>query len=308
MSLHLEQGWIQLFKDKIKLDYQQMTSLVRGNIDPEYVAYDRSSRTTWPLMGPAIARERLSPFATTVPMNLARGNRETEPRTFDAVVWLSEEHDIRSLVNSMDAYRRSLVASLIRSTDKLILERAIGPARNKTIDAVTNTEVITYTPLPASQILGTGAQITLQNIIDVSVLLSQAGISTAARRMAYFAPKQLIGILAITQATSSDYTRTYIVEKGTMSGHQWMGFTWQEVADVYDSASNRLVTMLPLSGTTRSCIFMARDAVALQVAKEIETKIDPLPLQSYARQVFCSMAGDAVRISDNGVVQLNVLE
>jgi hypothetical protein len=114
--------------------------------------------------------------------------------------------------------------------------------------------------------------------------------------------------MAITQASSSDFTKNQIHDKGTIDGLMWQGFTWVEIPDVINPDTTLLDSMLPLVSTTRSMIFMARDAMGLTTLQDIETKISPRPDINDAIQVRSVMKLDAVRLFEGGVVQYDVLE
>jgi hypothetical protein len=310
MSLTQEQGWVHLFHDQIRLTYQQMESLVKSRIDPKWIHNNvRAAKDYFDRMGNVVAREEINPFGQTVPLNPVRSRRATTPRSFNGTVYLSDEHTLRSMTDGQNEYRDTIVASLVRAGDKVLLAAAIGSAETATITAVGAAITAGTTVLPAGQKTGTGIATSLAGIIICNLKLSKGAVpSGAGKRLAFYSPGQLTDIMAITQASSSDFTKNQIHDKGTIDGLMWQGFTWVEIPDVINPDTTLLDTMIPMAGAARSMIFMARDAIGLTTLQDIETKISPRPDINDAIQVRSVMKLDAVRLFEGGVVQYDVLE
>src|SRR3990167_8226743 len=140
-------------------------------------------------------------------------------------------------------------------------------------------------------------------------LLSKAGAPNGAgERIMLYSPGQLRDILAITQASSSDFTKNQIHDRGTINGVAWEGFNWIEIADVMDPSVSVLQRMLALASTTRSCVAMGRGAVGLSIGKEINTKINERADLNNSIQVRSVMMMAAGRVWEGGVVQVDALE
>lgn len=310
MSLTQEQGWVHLFHDQIRLTYQQMQSLVKSRLDPKYIHSNvQAAKDYFDRMGNVVAREEISPFSQTVPINPPRSRRATTPRSFNGTVYLSTEHDLRSMTNGQNEYREAVVASLVRAADKVILNAALGNAETATINPAGAAITSALVALPSGQKITGGAAISLTGMISVTLKLSKAAVPSGdGMRLFFYAPGQLTDILQITQASSSDFTKNRIHDKGTINGELWQGFNWIEVPDVVSSDLTTLDTMLPLVSTTRSCIAMAKDAMGVTTLQDISTKISPRPDINDAIQVRSVMKLDAVRLFEGGVVQYDVLE
>lgn len=310
MALTQEQGWVQLYHDQVRLTYQQMTSLVKSKLDPKWIHSNvRAAKDYFDRMGNVVAREELAPFSQTVPLNPPRSRRATTPRSFNGTVYLSDEHTLRSMTDGQNEYRETIVGSLVRAGDKVLIERAFGTAETATVTAASASIASGTVALPASQIKGTGIAANLSGVISITLALSKAAVPNGSgMRLAFYSPGQLPDFMAITQASSSDFTKNVIHDKGTIDGIMWQGFLWAEIPDVVDPDLATIETMLPLVSTTRSCLFMARDAMGLTTLQEIETKISPRPDINDAIQVRSVMKLDAVRLFEGGVVKYEVLE
>jgi hypothetical protein len=157
---------------------------------------------------------------------------------------------------------------------------------------------------------GAGTAFDLIRTISAAELLSKAGAPTGAgQRIMLYSPGQLRDILAITQASSSDFTKNQIHDRGTIDGVSWEGFTWMEIADVIGTdGSTALGRMLGLSSTTRSCIAFHRGCVGLSKGRDISTKINERADLNNCIQVRSFMSQAAVRVWEGGVVQVDALE
>lgn len=312
MSATADQAWVYQFHDTLHLCYQQMGSLLESAIDAGMVhrgvqaAIDHHER-----LGNVMASDVVSPFAQTSVLNPEHSRRACTLQSSAATVLVSDENNLRSMVNPTNGYTRTIVAACGRRADKHIIDALTEAAPTASVTA--GSGVITYgsQALPTARTIGTGVAFTLTNVINANELLSKAGAPTGdGERMMLYSAGQLRDILAITQASSSDFTRHKIHDRGTINGVIWEGFTWIEIQDVIAAdGSTALGRMLNLSSTTRTCIAFHKGAVGLSVGKEIQTVIDPRPdLESRPIQVRSSMMQKAVRVWEGGVVAIEVLE
>ena len=309
-SITVDQTWVYRFHDTILLAYQQMGSLLEGLILPGMVhrnvnaAIDHHER-----LGNVMANDVISPFGQTKILNPEHSRRAVTLQSSDAAVLVSDEHTLRAMVDPQNPYTQTIVAALGRRADKHIIDAATGTA---TTAAVTSgSGVITYgtqAMLSAHQI-GAGTAMDLARIINANELLSKASVpSGSGERVFLYSPGQLRDILAITQASSSDFTKNQIHDRGTINGLNWEGFTWIEIADVVSPNLTVLGRMLALASTTRSCIAMYRGAVGLSVGRDITTRINERADLNNSIQTRALMMQAAVRVFEGGVVKVDALE
>jgi hypothetical protein len=298
------------FHDMLLLTYQQRGSLLTGLIAPENVHRDVSAAIDhFDRLGNVIANDVVSPFGQTNILNPAHSRRAVTLQSSDAAVLVSDEHTLRSMINPQSGYTNTIIYALGRRADKHIIDAALNDATTAAVTA--GTGVITYgtAALPAGQKIGGATAMDLARIINAGELLSKAGVPNGAgeRKMLY-SPGQLRDILAITQASSSDFTKNQIHDRGTINGLQWEGFDWIEIADVVDPSITVLQRMLPLASTTRSCIAFHRGALGLAIGREIQTKISERPDLNNSLQVRSVMMQAGGRLWEGGVVQVDALE
>lgn len=310
MSITADQAWVYKFHDQLLLTYQQDGSLLENTIDPMMVhrgvsaAIDHFER-----LGNVIANDTISPYGQTNILNPAHSRRAVTLQSSDAAVLISDENTLRSMVNPRDGYMQTITKALGRRADKHILDAAIGSASVGSVTA--GSGVITYATqaLPSARKIGAATAMDLARIINAAELLSKAGVPNGAKeRIFAYSPGQLRDILAITQASSSDFTKNQIHDKGTINGVDWEGFNWVEIADVVDPSVAVLQRMLTLVSTTRSCVAFHRGAVGLAISQDISSKINERPDLNNCIQVRAVLKMAAVRVWEGGVCQVDALE
>lgn len=313
MSVTVDQTWVPRFHDAILLAYQQMASRLEGSLDPMMVhrnvqgAIDHHER-----LGAIIMNDVVSPFSPVTIANPPHSRRAVTLQSSALTVLVSDEHTLRAMVNPQNAYTRSIAAAAGRRVDKHIIDGLIGAAQ---VAAVTpGTGIITYTTqaLPSARRLTIGgtAAWSLTQIIAMYSGLSKSGVPTDGRKMLY-GPGQLKDILAITQASSSDFTKNKIYDRGTINSLDWEGFNWIEIADVMQiDGSTTLQTMLPLATTSRTVIAYHNSCLGLSIGRpdgppQISIRND---LESAPVQVRQPMMMATVRVFEGGVMTADVLE
>jgi len=310
MSVYADQAWVQRFHDTLLLSYQQMSSIVRGLLTPAMIHYEVSAAIDYhERLGNGIANDVVAPFAQTVAQNLNHSRRSCTLQSSDFTVLVSEENNLRSMVNPTNGYTQTILAGCNRRSDLHVINALIGTASTAAVTSGTGAIVAGTQAMLAAHQIGAATAMDLARIINATELLSKKGVPNDGKRAFLYSPGQLRDILAITQASSSDFTKNQIHDKGTINGVNWEGFNWYEIADVIaDDASTILQRMLPVP-SYRQCIAFHPSAVGLSIGKEIKTQIDPRPdLQSRPTQVRSSMIMAAVRVWEGGVVEVRALE
>lgn len=308
----LEQHWVYKFHDQIHLTYQQTQNLLGGTIDPSMINRDvRGAIDHHERMGAVIASDVVSPYAPVVPTVPESSKRAVTLVSTQAIVLVADEDKLRSLADPQNALTQTIVNAHKRREDKWIIDAALGSAQIALVTA--GTGVITYSSLalPSARKIGAATAIDLARIINAAELLSKSGVPTGPNERTFvYAPGQLRNIMAITQASSSDFTRNMLHDRGTINGVAWEGFNWVEIPDVMATdGSTVLGRMIPLTSTTRNCFAFHRGAIGISSAKDMTTVIDPRPdLQARPLQVRTSMIMAAVRVWEGGVVQVDCLE
>lgn len=313
MSLTIEQTWDLKFNDMLMETYQQKASLLTGMLDPGMVHYNIKAQIDHhERLGALVANDVISPTGPTNVMNIEHSKRAVTLQSSDAVLRLSDENTLRSLIDPQSAYRNAIAYALARRDDVHIINALLGSAQIATVTA--GSGIITYSSvaLPAARKIGAATAIDLARIIAASEGLSKAGAPPGlGRRKFLYSPGQERDLLAITQASSSDFTKNQIHDRGTISGLPWEGFDWIMMQDLIGTdgvVANALLRMLPLASTTRSCLAFDVSCVGLSVGRDVTTYVNELPEHNNSIQVRSVMAKAAVRVWEGGVMQVDTLE
>jgi len=212
---------------------------------------------------------------------------------------VDELDEIRMLADPKSAYPRLAVQALNRAKDDVIYAALRGAAR-------TNSGTQT---LPSSQIIAEGGTgLTLAKLLAAKEILDAsevAGDSTEAvmnatgqgvvyDRFIACSSKQLTNLYGTTEIKSVDYNSVKALSQGVVD--TFLGFKFIR--------SERLARV----GTTRFAMAWAKPCVAMGVGKDIVTSIDRMPGKNMAMQVYARMSVGAVRLEDEGVVQIGCFE
>lgn len=310
MSVYADQTWVHRFHDTLSLTFQQMSSIVKGLLSPMMIHNDVSAAVDYhERLGNGIANDVVAPFAQTVIQNLNHSRRSVIMQSSDFAVAVSDENTLRAMVNPTNGYTQTILAGLQRRSDLHVITALIGTATTAAVTAGTGAITTGTQAMLAAHQIGAATAIDLARVINATELLSKKGVPNDGKRAFLYSPGQLRDLLAITQASSSDFTKNQIHDKGTINGVSWEGFNWFEIADVIaDDNSTILQRMLPVP-SYRQCIAFHPSAIGLSVGKAITTQLDAAPwLQSRPTQIRASMIMAAVRVWEGGVVEVRALE
>jgi hypothetical protein len=220
---------------------------------------------------------------------------------------VDELDEIRLLANPTSVYPKMAMASLNRAKDDVIYAAGRGSAR-------TNTGT---TALPAGQKIAEGGTgLTLAKLLSTKELLDANEIeddaeydrigqmpakrgdavnnTVEARRVIACSAKQLTNLYGTTEIKSVDYNTVKALAQGTID--TFLGFKFVR--------SERLAK----TGTTRFALAWSKKVIRLGIGKDIVTSIDKLPTKNMSVQVYARMSIGAVRVEDEGVVEIGCFE
>ena len=202
---------------------------------------------------------------------------------------VDEMDKIKMLADPTSPYLRIGVAALNRAKDDIIIAAARGSAR-------TNTSSIA---LPSAQKIAVSASgLTLAKLLAAKEILDAAEVDAEldadgqgmASRVMVVTTKQFFNDTATTEIKSVDYNNVKALVQGQVD--TFLGFKFVRTE------------RLPKVGNDRYCLAWSRGCVALGTGKDIVTSIDPLPGKNYSVQVYARMSIGAVRVEDEGVVEI----
>lgn len=318
MSITVDQTWVIRFHDQLLLTYQQMDSKLRGLLDAGMVHGDVSAAIDHhDRLGNVIANDVVVPFGQITALNPVHSRRAVTLQSSEGSIRVADENTLRAMINPQNGYMRTLAAAMQRRSDLHIIQAITGAAQTTSITAGSGIPTYGSQALPSARwvtAVGGTSAISLTNIIAATEKLDKSGVpSGAAERVMLYSPGQTRDVMAITQASSSDFTRHRIHDTGTINGIEWEGFQWIMIPDVMDTdGSTSLSRMLTLnSATSRRCVAFHKSCIGLSIGREIQSKIQDISMmvQSFnAVQVRAAMMMAAVRVWEGGVAVLDVLE
>lgn len=210
---------------------------------------------------------------------------------------VDEMDKIRMLADPTSPYVGLAVAALNRAKDDAIIAAARGSARAGSGASATTVA------LPAGQKIAEGGTgLTLAKLLTTKEMLDAAEVDVeldpdgqgAPSRVLVCSSKQLTNLLGTTEIKSIDYNNVKALAQGQVD--TFLGFKFIR--------SERL----PKTSTTRFCLAWSRGCVAFGTGMDIVSSIDPLPGKNYSVQVYARESIGAVRVEDEGVVEIGAFE
>lgn len=309
-SITIPMAWVHQFTPMLLQTMQQKTALVKSQLGSRSMRSGvNAAIDTWERVGNVLLQP-VGRHTQTVQLNPNHTRRGATMQTVGGGILLSPNVDVvRMLIQPQSDYRELLGSAAVQSIDKAILDGSIGDATTITTSGTTGQLTYGSQAMLTANIIGTSTAMSLTRIIAASVLLSKASVPTGAKaRCFFYSPGQETDILAITQASSSDFTKNRIHDAGTIDGNDWEGFHWVQIPDVVDETTSVLVNMLQLTASTRSCIAMYREGVGYSSAQDPKTDIATRADLNNEIQVYLSLTMGVVRLWEGAVVRVDALE
>lgn len=208
---------------------------------------------------------------------------------------VDEMDQIKMLADPKSIYPRLAVAALNRKKDDIIYAAVRGSAR-------TNSGT---TALPSGQKIAVGGTgLTLAKLLSTKELLDTAelveegmgdnivGQGAMPNRVIVCRAKDLTTLYGTTEIKSIDYNSVKALAQGQID--TFLGFKFIRSERIYGS------------GGTSYCLAWVKPSVQLGIGKDVVTSIDILPAKNMSAQVYARMSLGAVRVEDEGVVEIAV--
>jgi hypothetical protein len=310
MANTVNNAYVQQFKANLLAVMQQTAALVRPKLMANCVRTGVNAiLDEWDRVGNVLLQP-VGVHTQTVQLLPNHTRRAAVMQTRGGAIPISRHVDlVRMLLNPASDYTRLLGAAAVQTIDKLIIDSALGSATTITTDRNTGQQTYGAQAMLSTYAIGGASAVDLTRVIAAGVLLSEASVPTGAKnRLWMYAPGQETDFMAITQASSSDFTKNRIHDDGTLSGNSWQGFDFLLIPDVVNEAVTTLVNMLPLASTTRTNIAMYKGGVGLSMGEEPNVEINTRADLNNEQQIFMAESSGAVRLWEGAVVKVATLE
>ena len=230
------------------------------------------------------------------PSDVPMFQRWVRVRAYDKTTWIDQFDDVLlgTLPNpdSSIALNHSIAAN--RQKDIILFNALLGTN-------YTGAQGTTAVTLPAGQKVGVqfgsnGANSGLQlaKLTQASFIMDSNDVDEGDRYFAYSAKELNNLITNVDQVNSVLYNDVRALRDGRI--RDFMGFTFKRT---------QLVPFVSGSTTVRSCVAWQKRFLTLGMGRDVATKMDILPMQSQAIQVYTAMLMDGTRNQEQGVVEID---
>jgi len=290
MAITISNAFINEYSDLVRQLAQQETSRLRGKV---YEVSSGGEAYNFETLGATEAVEKSGRRVVTPYTDDIWARRIADPKTFNHVYTIEHEDRVQMLVDPQSNYARGQAYAMNRAMDDQIISAAFGAARDQ--------DGAGTTLAAEGQVLGDGsAAISFDLITQVQEKFMENEIMPDEQKCMVVSPAQVRKLMQLTEQTSSDYVRERALQELSSTGITigWMGFDW--------IVSNRLG--FDVDGTDTKCFAFTRRGLGLAVNQDTFTRIGEDPAHSYMIQVFSQWTLGAVRVEDEHVVGLHVLD
>ncbi len=287
MSFTVTENMVQQFGTNFRILGQQFASRLSPFCQDEGSITGTSK--TVERLGKAEAQQITSRHGDTQYVQVPHSRRWLDLFDYDWAELVDEMDKIKMLADPTSPYGRLAVAALNRTRDDIIIAAARGSARTNT----------TSIALPASQkIASSGSGLTLAKLLATKEMLDAAEVDAELdpdgqgkpKRVCVVTTKQISNLLGTTEVKSVDYNNVKALAEGQID--TFLGFKFVRTE------------RLPKVSTDRFCLAWSVGCVAKGSGMETVTSIDTMPGKRYAVQVYARESIGAVRVEDEGVVEI----
>lgn len=208
---------------------------------------------------------------------------------------LDRGDELRMISDPRSSYTIAAASSIGRQVDTVIAAQAVGTANY----GETGTSTITLGTSSISglsHIAGTPATLTLARVTSCKKILDLEDVEAEERFLVVspWAVDQILNLSTPNPFTSQDYNSVKALVRGDID--TFMGFTWI------------MSNYLPATGTVTTCFAMQKYGVAVAMSSEPMVRTDERTDLSYSWQVYYELNIGSVRLEEERVVKLDVLQ
>ena len=240
------------------------------------------------------------------PSDVPMYSRWVRVRPYDKTTWIDQFDPILlgSLPNPDGMVAKNHAIAAARQKDIILLNALLGTNYVGAQGTTAVTLPTTGGVLNIGQVVGvtygsggSNSGLNLAKLTAASFLLDKNEIDENGRKFAYSARELNNLITNVDQVNSVLYNDVRALRSGRIE--DFMGFSF---------IRTELVPFVAGSTTIRSCVAWQQDCLFMGMGRDVQSKLDILPTQSQAVQVYTCMLMDATRSTEAGVVQINTDE
>lgn len=293
---NIEVSLINSYHSNVEMAFQQKRSRLQDTVTN---GTQNSEFDFWDRIGSVEANEVEGRNTDTVISATPFDRRRLQTKTYDWADLIDKKDKLRMLADPSSSYVMNAVMALNRKKDRVIIEAA-------TDVAYTGKNGATAVPFPASQQIAvnfveSGASVNsnltigkLRRIVEIlrtnEVIDDEGENETMAQVTGVITASQLTALLRTTEVTSADYNTVKALVDGKVD--TFMGIKFKQTQ------------LLKKTGNIRSCLFYVKKAIRFNTAEEVNTDVGPRRDKRNSVQVYASADFGAVRMWEEGVVEV----
>jgi len=287
MSFQVTETFVQQYGDNVLLLSQQMGSVLasmvrtKDRVTGKRVSFERLAATTM--------QKRTSRHAPMPQVDSVHTRRWANLEEQDWADLIDSEDELKMLVSLQSPYAINGAWAAGRTKDDILITALLG-------SAVTGEEAGGTQALPAGQkVAAASAGLTLAKIRASKKIKNKANVLKSDQVFVHNA-ESLDDLLGDSTITSADFNSVRLLMNAEID--TFMGYKWLPTEQ-----------LTIITGTTRANIAFQRNAIGLAVGRDITPFVDTrVDLAGRPTQVYITLSLGAVRIEDEGVVEVAVVE
>lgn len=284
MSNVIDQAFINMYTNNVTMLFQQQGSKLRPHVfeksgQGEFEFFER--------VGPTEATDVLVRHAETTYTNTDHTRRRVG-KTDSQWADLIDVNDLhRILIDPVGPYTVNAGWAMGRKVDDRIIAAFFAAAD-------TGKDGSTSVAFPAAQIiLNGGTNMTLDKLREAKQKFDDNDVDESVRNLVW-SPAAVNKLLADTTLTSADFNTVKALVDGEI--RTFVGFNYI------------MSTRLPVAANIRKNFAWVPTSMGLAMGMGITSTVDRLPTRNNSTQVLVMMSSGAVRIVDEGVVEIDIDE
>lgn len=288
MSTSVDIAFVHQYDSNFQLLAQQESERIRKAVR---VKETNGKTANFERIGSVTMAARTSRHQDTNLVNTPHSRRRATLVDYEVGDLIDDEDEIRLLIDPDSAYTMAFAAAAARRMDQTSIDAAVGNATSVAADDTTSTVA-----LPSAQkVAAASTGLTLAKLRQANTILDANEFSKGSgMRWLVYNAEGLEDILGDSTATSADYNSVRLLMNASITSFH--GFEW-----IHSE-------LLGTDGTDRQHIAWHRRAMGLALGKAPFTEMSRRSDKSNSLQVLTKETVGAVRIEDEGVVEIAVVE
>jgi len=299
MPITVPNAYIETFENNVRHLAQQRISRLRRCV----MEVNRQSEAhNWDRLAQSNSRVKPGPRAispsggdqdggvgTTEGLDWTRRKSLIETRDTGEII--DRENVVQMLIDPKSASTENLVMNMNRAVDDIIIEALGGASRDSAGVAI---------PYDPAQVVGDGTgAISLDTLLETKELFAANDVDPDVNIALVIGPTQQRKLMQLLEVTSGDFQNAKALATGYLPN--FLGY------DIIVSTRLLLTATPPVAGTIQ-CYAFTKKGIGFHVARDISAKAAERPDMSFSWQLYCDLSMGAIRVEDEHVVKLDLLD